>query len=56
MKNFNEWFDVFTDKVRSAGYSGPIDRESAEIEFDDNLTPDQAAKEFVEEMKEYGDM
>ncbi len=48
--NFKTWFDIFTEKVRAANYRGPIDRESAEMDYDDDKSPEAAAADFVIEM------
>lgn len=48
-ENFDEWFDIFVDKCRELGYTGPIDRESVEWDFDGD-TPEDAAREFVAEL------
>jgi len=49
---FDEWFDMFADKSRAMGYQGPIDRDSANSEFEQGKTPEEAAQEFVKEMSE----
>lgn len=47
---FDGWFEEFTDAVRELGYTGPIDRDSARMDYDEGKYYDQAAKEFVDEM------
>lgn len=51
MEDFDSWFDVFTDKCKSLGYTGPIDRESFMLgDYDNDVPPEESAKAFVEEM------
>ena len=48
--SFDEWFDVFLDKVRASGYNGPVDKYSFEWNWEDGETPEYAAEEFVNEI------
>lgn len=48
--DFDQWFDIFQDKAKNLGYTGPIDKYSFEAEWEDGKTPEASADEFVEEM------
>lgn len=48
--SFDEWFDIFVDEVRKLNYRGPIDKGSFESEWESDITPEEAAKQFVDEM------
>lgn len=48
--DFDQWFDIFQDKAKNLGYTGPIDKYSFEAEWEDGKTPEASAEEFVEEM------
>lgn len=49
--DFDNWFDIFIDCVRKQhGYKGPVDRDSANDDYVAGLSPEQAAKLFVDEM------
>ena len=51
--SFDEWFDIFTDKCRQLGYTGPIDKYTFESDYEvEGKTPEFAAEEFVAEMNE----
>lgn len=50
--SFEEWFDVFIDKTKSLGYSGPIDKQTFESEYLEGKTPESSADSFVKEMLE----
>lgn len=47
---FENWFDIFVDSCRALKYRGPIDKDSARMDYDSGLSPESAAKKFVEEM------
>jgi len=47
---FEEWFDIFIDKCGKLGYYGAIDKGTFEMEYEDGKTPEDSAREFVEEM------
>jgi len=47
---FENWYDIFIDSVRSLGYHGPVDRDSGRMDYDNNLEPEEAAKSLVEEL------
>jgi len=49
-KNFEQWFDIFLDEVRTLNYRGLVDRETFEIDFENGKDPVESAAEFVEEM------
>lgn len=48
--DFETWFDIFIDKVRSLKYAGPVDKDSAQMSYYEGQSPENAAKDFVEEM------
>ena len=50
--DFTQWFDIFLDEVKRLGYHGPVDRDSAESDYDSGLSPEHAAKLFVDEMND----
>jgi ketol-acid reductoisomerase len=47
---FDEWFDLFVDRCKALGYTGPIDKYCFEWNYEDGETPEYAAEEFVNEM------
>lgn len=48
---FEEWFDIFKEHARMLGYERQrFDRGTFEQEFLAGKTPEDAAKEFVDEM------
>lgn len=47
---FENWFDIFTDKCKSLGYEGIIDKDSFEIEYEEGKSPEESAEDFVNEM------
>lgn len=51
-RTFEQWFEVFTDKVRQMGYKGSIDKETFEGDYEYGRTPDFSAKSFVREMND----
>ena len=49
--SFDQWFDIFVDHCRKAlKYEGPIDKDSAYLDYDNDLEPEDAARTFVKEM------
>jgi hypothetical protein len=50
---FEIWYDIFIDGVRSLGYKGSIDRDSAKADYDNGLTPEYAAGSLVDELRQY---
>jgi len=50
--SFDEWFDKFFENCNALGYSGNIDKDSFEYDWEEGKTPKDAAKEFVDEMNE----
>lgn len=50
--SFDEWFDLFRDRVRLMGYYGVIDKYSFEWNYEEGQAPEDAAAVFVEEMNE----
>ena len=50
--DFDTWFDIYHDKCRSLGWEGMIDRGSAQMDYDMEQTPEEAAESFVTEMNE----
>ena len=48
--SFDEWFGIFTDKTKSLGYVGEIDKYTFEADYDEGKTPEFSAEEFVNEM------
>ncbi len=49
---FEMWFDIFIDKCRSMKYYGPVDKESARMDYDAGLSPEKASENFVKEMND----
>lgn len=47
---YEEWFDIFRSCVRSNEYKGRIDYEGVRSYYDDDVSPDVAAEEFVIQM------
>jgi hypothetical protein len=47
---FDEWFDIFTDKCRELGYIGPIDKYTFESDWEQGKTPEFSAEGFVKEI------
>lgn len=49
-ETFDEWFEAFKKEVASLNYHGPIDKDSFQDDFDNDVDPGVAAEEFVKEM------
>ena len=53
---FDQWFDIFCATLRKLGHEGMIDRESAQMTFDEDENgekyPEDAARELWKEWQE----
>lgn len=47
---FEQWFDIYVSKIQAKGYTGNIDRGSAQMDYEAGLEPDEAAETFLNEM------
>lgn len=47
---FDNWFDIFCDKLRSLGWNGNIDQDSAFNDFESGLSPEEAAISLYKEL------
>ncbi len=52
MEHFDEWYDIFVDKIQQLGWSGSIDKDSARSDFDSGLSPEEAAQSLYKELTE----
>lgn len=50
MEDFDNWFDILLDRLRKLGYYGTIDRDSAEEQFNEGITPEKAASILFKEL------
>lgn len=50
LMNFEDWFAIFSDRLRKLGWNGPIDRGSAEITHEGDISPEVAAEELYKEL------
>lgn len=48
--DFETWFDLYKERLHQLGWRGPIDRDSAEIDYRSGETYDKAAKSLYEEL------
>jgi hypothetical protein len=54
--SFDEWKDKFKAEVDALGYTGPVDEDSFETEYDIDVSPEEAARDFVTEMEDDDDI
>jgi len=40
---FDNWYDIFADKMKAHGWIGNIDKDSARMDYDNGLSPEDAA-------------
>lgn len=51
--SFDEWFDIFKSTcLLEHGYQGPIDKYTFEWNYEEGETPEYAAANFIQEMRE----
>jgi hypothetical protein len=48
-ERFGEWFDAFVEHVRILGYTGFIDADAFEMDYEEGADPYEVAEAFVEE-------
>ncbi|MCT4181616.1 hypothetical protein HZP54_16855 [Elizabethkingia anophelis] len=51
-KSFEEWCDAFVEFVRGMGYSGFIDLDSFQEDYEQGAEPMEVAETFVKEMND----
>jgi len=49
---FDDWYALFVEQVRKLGYKGPVDKSSFNDIFDEDVSPEDAAADFVTAMEE----
>lgn len=45
---FDEWFDILLGKIMKGGWNGAVNKDSFDLEYLEGMSPEQAAKEFLE--------
>lgn len=47
--SFDEWYDIYCDLLQGRGWTGPIDKDSARIDYDAGYSCEEAARQLLEE-------
>lgn len=48
--DFDNWFDIFSERCRNLGYEGRIDKETFRSAWEEELAPEDVAYGFVHDM------
>jgi hypothetical protein len=47
---FLDWYELFTEELCKIGYDRQIDKDEAMRDYNNDLSPEESAKAFVEEI------
>lgn len=47
--DFDTWFDLFTSHLKKKGYTGPLDKETFEEDYEDGKSPEEAGDKYYDE-------
>jgi len=47
---FFDWYELFTEELYKIGYDRQIDKDQAQKDYDNNLSPEESAKCFMAEL------